>query len=147
MATPHKKVLLVVDQMDLKVFLSNLLASVGYKTTFAANRTEGLGKTMTEKPDLIIIDMMMPTDQGIKLYRTLKSDDNLSGLPVIMLSSIERRTFFQCHKIQKIPSAQSLPVPEAYIETPPEAEELLRMVQTLMSPARQRRSIPSRETV
>ncbi len=139
MVTPRKTVLLVEDQPDLKMFLSNLLVSDGYKTIFAANKTEGLSKTRTEKPDLIIIDMMMPTEQGIRLYRALKSSDSLGELPVIMLSSIERRMFFQCHKIQEPQSTQRLPVPEAYIETPPEAEELLRLVRALITPAGQRK--------
>jgi len=134
MTAPPKTVLLVEDQPDLKVFLSNLLISGEYTTIFAAGKAEGLAKAMAEKPDLIIIDMMMPVEQGIRLYRALKSNGHLAELPVIMLSSIKKRTFFQCHRIREQQSARSLPVPEAYIETPPEAEELLRLVRELITP-------------
>lgn len=133
MAAPPKTVLLVQDQPDLKMFLSNLLISQGYNTIFAENETEGLSKTRHQKPDLIIIDMMMPTEQGIRLYRTLQKHTGLAELPVIMLSSIERRMFFQCHKIQKSQSGHSLPVPGAYIQAPPEADELLRLVKALIA--------------
>jgi len=139
MVATLKTVLLVEDQPDQQIFLTNLLAANGYRTISATDNEEGLRIAGQENPDVIIIDMMMPTEQGLKLYRLLKSSDRLNSCPVIMLSSIDRRMFFQCHQIQKPHAAKGLPVPEAYIETPPEAEELLRLVDTLTcGPAEQK---------
>jgi len=134
MSPAAKTILLVEDQPDLRVFLSNLLTAGGYHTIYAADKDEGLQQSRDERPDLIIIDMMMPTEQGIRLYRSLKTDTDLNSIPVFMLSSINKRMFFQCHQIQKQCSTKGLPVPQAYIETPPEAEELLSLIRTLIQP-------------
>jgi two-component system, OmpR family, phosphate regulon response regulator PhoB len=127
----QKTVLLVGDQADQQVFLANLLIAAGYHTVFASDKTEGLHMIETENPDLVIIDMMIPAEQGIRLYRALKTSAHLNSLPVVMLSSINKKMFFQCHQIQEPRAHKGLPVPDAYIEMPPEAEELLRQVRAL----------------
>ncbi len=131
-ATP-KTILLVEDQDDQSAFLTNLLAAGGYRTVVARDNADGLRKSRSNHPDLVIIDMMMPADQGIRLYRALKASDDLNSLPVVMISSIDRRMFFQCHQIQEPRTKKGLPLPDAYIETPPEAEELLERVDALIA--------------
>jgi two-component system, OmpR family, phosphate regulon response regulator PhoB len=131
MVFPQKTVLLVEDQADQQVFLANLLIASGYNTVFASDKAEGLHMIKTEKPDLVMIDMMMPADQGIRLYRAIKASEHMNTLPVVMLSSINKKMFFQCHQIQEPRTHKGLPVPEAYIEMPPEAEDLLRQVNAL----------------
>lgn len=131
MAATRKTILLVEDQDDQTVFLTNLLAAGGYRTLVAKDNADGLRKSRSNHPDLVIIDMMMPADQGIRLYRALKASDDLNSLPVVMISSIDKRMFFQCHQIQERRTKNGLPSPDAYIETPPEAEELIDIVGTL----------------
>lgn len=133
MAASRKTILLVEDQDDQTAFLTNLLTAGGYRTIVATDNVDGLRKSRSNHPDLVIIDMMMPADQGIRLYRALKASDDLSRLPVVMISSIDRRMFFQCHQIQEPRAKKGLPLPDAYIETPPEAEELLERVDALIA--------------
>jgi CheY-like chemotaxis protein len=63
------------------------------------------------------------------MYRELKTDEELKGIPVIMLSAIAKKTFFHSQKMLNTYRGQVVPEPEAYIEKPPETEDLLRLLQ------------------
>ncbi len=91
--TQRLKILIIDDELDMRIFLCNLLGTCGYIPIDAANRKEGLQKAKEEKPALIILDMMMPKEGGIQMYRDLKQDRDLKEVPVIMLSTIDRRHF------------------------------------------------------
>jgi CheY-like chemotaxis protein len=122
------KVLVVEDELDVRLFLCNLLDSCGYFSIDADSHLQGLERARTEKPDLIILDAMLPHDSGMQLYRCLKRDEALKEIPVVVLSTLERKTF--CH-YQKCQCGATIPEPEGYLGKPPEAEDLLKVVKTL----------------
>jgi CheY-like chemotaxis protein len=123
-----KKILVVDDEMDIRIFISTLVETNGYKSLVAKDGEEGLQMVKEHKPDLIILDVMMPKESGLKLYRELRSDNTTKQIPVIMVSAVSRKTFL--HSIREMDRYQgvSLSEPEAYIEKPPEAEELLTFI-------------------
>jgi CheY-like chemotaxis protein len=128
-----KKVLIVEDEMDMRIFLTTLLETNGYKPIAAQNGEEGEIKVISDKPDLILLDVMMPKEGGIQLYRKLKSDPSLSLIPVVIISAIAKKTFLHSQKMLNTARGQTLPDPEGYIEKPPEAEEVLREIQRIFS--------------
>lgn len=128
-----KKILVVDDEMDIRIFISTLLETNGYKPLVAKDGEEGLKMIKESKPDGIILDVMMPKESGLKLYREIKSNENTSQIPVIMCSAVSKKTFFHSHKELDRYHGSSIPEPEAYIEKPPEAEELLSSLQRLVA--------------
>lgn len=126
-----KKILIVDDEPDMRIFLSNLLDSDGFIPVLAEDKTEGLQKAMKENPAVIILDMMMPGESGIQMYRNLKREEKLKNIPVIMLSTIDKKTFFKFHIIRGSQSGKITLDPDTYMEKPPEAEELLRVVREM----------------
>ena len=124
-------ILVVADESDTRIFLSNLLSSVGFQPVSAINMPEGLQTAKTSRPALIILDVMMADKEGIRMYHHLKNDEILKNIPVIMLSAIDRETFFLYEKFQSGQSGSGVPEPDAYLEKPPEADELLHLVQSL----------------
>jgi len=130
----QKKILVINDEPDTLVFLVNLLHSEEFYPIDAKSKIEGFEKAVAQKPAVIIIDMTMSGEGGIQMYRCLKSDETLKRIPVIMLSTIERETFFKFHNIQSFPSGCALPVPEAFLEKPFETDTFLKTVQKLSSP-------------
>ena len=124
-----KKVLIVDDELDMRTFISTLLETNGYKPVSAVNGMEGLEMARSKKPVLIILDVMMPKESGINMYRELKSDPELKDIPVIMLSALSRKTFFHSQKVLDEYKGESIPEPDAYIEKPPEPDELLEEIQ------------------
>jgi two-component system phosphate regulon response regulator PhoB len=127
-----KKVLVVDDDVDIRKVVSKLVEKSGYITIEAKNGVEGMGKVREDKPDLIILDILMPKESGIRMYRELKSEEALKDIPVIVLSAIPKKSFFRSQKVLDEFAGQSVPEPEAYIEKPEEPEELIALMKKIL---------------
>ena len=123
-----KKVLVVDDELDMRTFITTLLETNGYRPVSAEDGVQGLEVARAKKPALIILDVMMPKESGINLYRELKSDPDLKEIPVIMLSALSRKTFFHSQRVLDEYKRERIPEPAAYIEKPPEPDELLEAI-------------------
>jgi two-component system, OmpR family, phosphate regulon response regulator PhoB len=122
------KVLVVDDEPDMRVFLSTLLETNGFKALSASDGRRGLEIAQESSPSLIILDVMMPRESGISMYRELKLAPALKNIPVIMLSAISRKTFLHSLGVLGDRMGEPIPEPTAYIEKPPEPEELLGVI-------------------
>jgi len=129
----RKKILIVDDELNMRIFLCNLLGNCGYEAIDAGDKNEGMQKALSEKPALIILDVTMPKESGIQMYRELKEHDDLKNVPVIMVSTIDKKTFSFYQKFQSTPRDRGVPEPGAYLEKPLEAQELISLVRTLIS--------------
>lgn len=123
-----KRVLVVDDDSDIITFVVTVLEENGYTPLIARNGEEGLVIIKKEKPDLVILDVLMPKQSGIKMFRELKSNDSLKNIPVIILSGISERIFLRSTVILREFGDNNIPEPEAYIEKPVEPEDLAEMV-------------------
>ncbi len=128
-----KKVLIVDDDVDVRTFVSSVVEDIGYKPELAKDGEEGIGKVKDEKPALIILDILMPKESGIKMYRALKTDSQFSDIPVIVHSGIAKRTFLRSQKALDEFGDQAVPEPEAYLEKPVEPEELGAMIKKFLA--------------
>ncbi len=124
----RKKVLTVDDDPDIISFVVTVLEENDYIPLEANNGEEALAKIRQEKPDLVILDVLMPRQSGIKMYRELRTDDSLKNIPVIILSGITRRTFLRSQEALTEFGGQNVPEPEAYIEKPVAPEELAEII-------------------
>ena len=127
-----KRVLVVDDDVDVRKVVSKLVEKSGYETIEAKNGIEGMGKVREDKPDLIILDILMPKESGIRMYRELKTEEPLKDIPVIVLSAITKKSFFRSQKVLDEFAGQSVPEPEAYIEKPEEPEELIALMKKIL---------------
>ena len=127
-----KTVLVVEDELDMRIFISTLLETSGYQPVLTRDGTEGLLKAKDVFPDLIILDVMMPGEGGVQMYRQLKTDQALCKIPVIMLSAVAQKTFAHYLNMVNARLKEPIPDPEAYIEKPPEAEDLIKMTASLI---------------
>jgi len=123
------KILVVDDELDMRTFITTLLETSGYRPIIAVNGEEGIQKAREKKPAAIILDVMMPREGGIQMYRELNTADELKDIPVIMLSAIAKKTFFHSQQVLNTYRGQKVPEPVAYIEKPPETEELLQILE------------------
>jgi twitching motility two-component system response regulator PilH len=129
----RKKVLTIDDDPDIISFIVTVLEENDYIPLEANNGEEALAKIRQEKPDLVILDVLMPRQSGIKMYRELKTDDSLKNIPVIILSGITRRTFLRSQEALTEFGGQNVPEPEGYMEKPVEPEELAEMIQKIIA--------------
>lgn len=123
-----KKVLVVDDDPDVVTFNVTIVEELGYTPLVAKNGEEGLRIVKEEKPDLVILDVLMPRQSGVRLYRELKTDESLGQIPVIMLSAIAEKTFLRSQKALTEFGEDKVPEPEIYIEKPIEPEELSKII-------------------
>ena len=129
----RKKILVVDDERDMRIFVSTVVETLGFESIEAENGSEALQKAGTKSPALVILDVMMPKiDDGIQTYQLFKCDQELSRIPIIMLSAIAKKTFFHSIRMLSPQQGSRLPEPEAYMEKPPDAEELSRLITELV---------------
>jgi two-component system phosphate regulon response regulator PhoB len=119
----------------MRTYVTTLLETNGFKPLSAGNGEEGMAMARLEKPSLIILDVMMPEMSGIVMFHELKKAPDLKGIPVIMLSAISEKTFFHSHKILSKQDDEEIHQPAAYIEKPPEPEELLEAIENSLGRA------------
>ena len=127
-----KKVLVVDDDPDVRLFNVTVVEENGYTPIEAANGEEGLEMVKKEKPDLVLLDVLMPKQSGIRLYRELKTNKALKDIPVVILSGIAKRTFLRSQKALTEFGGQEVPEPEVYLEKPVEPEELAQTIKGIL---------------
>lgn len=124
-------ILVVDDEMSFRFYLKVLFETGGYHVEAARNGNEGLKMARLCKPDIVVLDVMMPQQGGLEMYRGLRSEPALRNVPVIMLSAVGAGTF--AHGLAMVGLAQGdLPPPQAYLEKPPCPDELLKTVRTVL---------------
>jgi len=78
--------LIIDDNVEFKTMVSYFFTGLGYKVELADNGRSGLEKSKTFKPDIILLDVMMPDIGGIEVLRELQTIDDVRSVPVIILT-------------------------------------------------------------
>ncbi len=125
-----RKILLVDDEPDIVKTVEKRLQSEGYDVLIAADGVDALEKARIEKPDLVILDLMLPKMDGYKVCAMLKKDSRYAKIPVVMFTAriqeTDEKLGFECGA-------------DAYITKPFNSRELLEKIRILLS---QRPSTP-----
>ncbi len=89
---PIKKVLIVDDSPTERHVLTEMLTKQGYNVSTAENADEAMAKVKTQIPDLILMDVVMPGQNGFQLTRALSKDPVTQNIPIIMCTSKNQQT-------------------------------------------------------
>lgn len=119
-----KRILLVEDEKDMVYAVTLQLEANGYEVITASDGKEGLDKARTKKPDLIILDLMLPKMDGYKVCRMLKFDNKHKDIPIILFTA---RAQDSDKKIGKEVGA------DAYMTKPFEPGALLDKIRELLN--------------
>lgn len=84
----NKSVLIVEDEGAMQRALKNKLENAGYSVLTAADGTEALEQMRSGKPNLVLLDLIMPKLDGISVLREVKGDEELKAIPVIILTNL-----------------------------------------------------------
>ena len=129
-----RPVLIVDDDPDMQVFVATILAEGGFLPSSASGE-DALRLARTIKPALIVLGAPIHCSSGADLYHLLRTDPVLNRVPVILLSTIPRKSYLHYQRMQESRNSQLLPEPDDFLMKPPEAEELLRRVARLTEAA------------
>ena len=123
------KILLIDDDPDFVASTRMVLESRhDYKVLTASDGVFGLAIARAERPDLIILDVIMPFEDGFDTARELKNDPALSQIPIMMLTSFSQRKGETDVSVAKGMELEA----EDYLEKPVEPQELLRRVDKII---------------
>jgi DNA-binding response OmpR family regulator len=118
---------LVVDDDPVIVKLLQVNFEMdGYDVLTAADGAEGLARAQSDRPDIIVCDVMMPKMNGLEVAAALKADQDTKGIPIILLSAKAQTSDVQAGK----------DVADEYITKPFDPLELLERVSTLIAESR-----------
>lgn len=82
-----KRILAVDDEKHILRLVQINLEKAGYEVTTASNGREAIDAVRNERPDLIVMDVMMPEMDGLEALQILKNDDSTAAIPVVMLTA------------------------------------------------------------
>ena len=120
---PKKRILLVEDEADMVYALTLQLEAINCEVLSAADGQTGLDMARKEKPDLIILDLMLPKMDGYKICRMLKFDEKYKKIPIIMFTA---RAQDKDKKLGQEVGA------DAYITKPFDSKDLLDKISVLL---------------
>ncbi len=128
----NAKILIVDDDLDLTKALKVTFENENYNVVTASDRKEGMEKVKAERPDLIILDVMMSTwHDGFEMARELKKDSQFSkNIPILMLTGVKDKTGIEFKSTAGDPTW--CPV-DGFLDKPVESDELLSEVAKLLS--------------
>jgi CheY-like chemotaxis protein len=132
-AESHSKVLLVEDSKFLRIANERALAKAGYEVSTAADGEEALRVANDKRPDIILLDMLLPKLSGPEVLQALKSNPATLAIPVIVLSSLSQRNE---EKLKQAGAVEYLEKASLDLEKHP--DRLAAVVETVLRRCRQR---------
>ena len=125
------KILVIDDDPDVHTVVKKILEPESYKVTSAYDGFEGLRKVVEERPDLIILDVIMPGKHGFDVVHELKTDEKyhfFSDIPVLMLTVYPEDREKMHLSIREVMMMEA----EDYLQKPVDPKELLKRVEDLL---------------
>lgn len=110
-----KKILIIDDDPNIVTYLEDIFQDNGYATCKATDGAGAMDVVRSERPDLITLDLEMPKEWGPRFYRELTQDEELGGIPVIVISGLAGNKY-------------AIPKAVASFTKPFDREELLKVV-------------------
>jgi len=134
-STPNgkKKVLIIDDEPDVASYLEMVLRDGGYETVIASDGNEGMEVARREKPDLVTLDISMPKASGTRFYREIRTDSELSTIPVVIVTAVTGYGGDPYGYEKFISNRRLVPPPEGFLPKPIDREEFLKTVGEVLS--------------
>jgi two-component system alkaline phosphatase synthesis response regulator PhoP len=121
-----KKILLVDDDPDFVEAVKVIVESGGYEVRVASDGKEGLEAVAADRPDLIILDVMMPVMDGHQACASLKGDKKTADIPIILLTAVADRVTTSTYTHRDMLESEA----EDYMPKPVEPKELLELIKS-----------------
>lgn len=129
------EILIIDDDPDIVEALKITLESKSHRVRSAFDGKEGLKEVEKKKPDLIILDLLLPKEDGATLCRELKENPEYSNIPILVLTAMAEKMNI---KVLSGPGKAPLPA-DAYVDKPIQPNELLSRVKHLLDKAKSKK--------
>jgi CheY-like chemotaxis protein len=126
-----QRILVIDDEPDVRTYLGKIFQHQGAEVRYAPDANQGMRAIVSQTPDLITLDLVLPMKTGEKLYWELKRDPRFARIPIVVVSgyaSIDK-PHIDFHGFL---AAKNLPPPEGFLEKPVDVEKLVETVREVL---------------
>ena len=117
------KILIIEDEADVIKMLRKRLADNGYETLTADNAGEGMKLVLSDKPDMILLDLKLPAGGGLSILRSLKMSAETRDIPVIVITGMKK---------EEVKNFAMREGAAGYIEKPYDPQVLMATIRTIL---------------
>jgi Fe-S oxidoreductase/CheY-like chemotaxis protein len=125
------RILVVDDEPDVRAFLRSILQEQGAEVVEAPDARQAMRALLSEKPDLMTLDLIMPHKTGDWLYWELRKDPNFADLPIVIITGYARMEV-PAMDFHKFVAEKNLPQPEGFLEKPIQPEVVVEAVTRIL---------------
>lgn len=115
-----KQIVIIDDEIDIAESLAAVLETEGFEVRAYSNGYKGIEEMKKQKPDLVIVDVMMPKPRGVEVVRLMKEDSVLKTIPIMMMSA------------SKEPQPESAEKWNLFVRKPFDMDDLLASINQLL---------------
>lgn len=127
-----QKIMIIDDEPDIRVYLAAAAEDNGFlPLTLGAEETV-IKIIADKKPDLVVLDIMMPMRSGISIYKEIRSSPSLQHIPIILISGMAGLSDFMEKGFRKFINDDQIPPPDAFIEKPIDINLLFKQIKMLL---------------
>jgi two-component system alkaline phosphatase synthesis response regulator PhoP len=126
----QRNAVVIDDEPDVTTYLATLLSDHGWRVRTANGVDQGLKLLASERPDAVLLDLMMPERGGLAALVAIRKDPSLAGLPVIIVSGIQEKLTSDYHAFLERAKHYKA---DAYLDKPVVPAELLRTLDALVT--------------
>ena len=127
-----KKIMIVDDEPDILEYLMAALEDSGYITCTVEDINNILSSINLEKPDLLILDIMMPDRSGISIYKEIQLSSEYKTIPIILISGMSSKDDFIAQLFNNAQDTEKFASPDLFIEKPLQLDQLQKQISRLL---------------
>lgn len=128
-----KTIMVIEDETDIRDYLMAALEDNGYKTCSIEEHEPVPEAMVMHKPDMVIMDIMMPKRSGISIYKELRHSPLFSEIPVALITGVTPEIEFTVNGFRVFADDPSLEPPDGFVEKPINLLSLLKLIENLLT--------------
>lgn len=128
----RQKVMIIDDEPDIRIYLAAAAEDNGFEPLIFGAEETVIKIIADNKPDLIVLDIMMPMRSGISIYKEIRTSPSLKHIPIILISGMVGMSDFMKNDFYKLIGDDRIPPPDGFIEKPIDIDLLFKQIKTLL---------------
>lgn len=126
-----KRIMVIDDEPDIRLYLDAAIEDAGFEPVPFTGESV-IAAVDEQRPDLIVLDIMMPRRSGMSMYRALRMSDRHHGIPVVVVSGMSTAVDFAAEGFRRLVPDETIPPPEGFLEKPVAPEALGAMLRRIL---------------
>ena len=124
------RVLIIDDEIQMRFYVMTLVKSLVFEPLMANDGTQGLDILADIKPDVIILDIMMPNKGGSLVYQEIVNNPEFKHIPIVFFSGVDHQAFIHYIKMLNVNLENKIPKPEYFVAKDAEPEYLMEVIKS-----------------